>query len=135
MELVAVNTPNTGWEAVVEAGPEVIVILEYQDQPAQQKIDFLKSNPATSTLRAVVNDNFYVLDYNEAVSSPGTSTGSKGSPSSSASTPRTLNRPTVGCRGERWPDGPRKLHAAPHPDDDVPCARAGSSSEHYGRCC
>ncbi|WP_147918195.1 ABC transporter substrate-binding protein [Ruania zhangjianzhongii] len=58
------------WEAVVEAEPEVIIILEYQDQPATEKIDFLKSNPATATLPAVVNENFYILDYNEAISSP-----------------------------------------------------------------
>ncbi len=61
---------EASWEAVVEAEPEVIIILEYQDQPAQEKIDFLKDNPATSQLDAVVNDNFYVLDYNEAISSP-----------------------------------------------------------------
>ncbi|WP_243228921.1 ABC transporter substrate-binding protein [Microbacterium sp. CIAB417] len=58
------------WEAVVEAEPEVIIILEYQDQPAQEKIDFLKSNPTTASLPAVVNDEFYILDYNEAISSP-----------------------------------------------------------------
>jgi iron complex transport system substrate-binding protein len=58
------------WEAVVDAEPEVIMILEYNDQPAEEKIAFLKSNPATATLPAVVNDDFYVLDYNEAISSP-----------------------------------------------------------------
>lgn len=61
---------ETTWEAVVEAEPEVIMILEYQDQPAQEKIDFLKNNPATAELPAVVNDEFYILDYNEAISSP-----------------------------------------------------------------
>ncbi|MGO1410326.1 MAG: ABC transporter substrate-binding protein [Microbacterium sp.] len=61
---------EASWEAVVEAEPEVVIILEYQDQPAQEKIDFLKSNPATAALPAVANDDFYVLDYNEAISSP-----------------------------------------------------------------
>lgn len=61
---------EASWEAVVAAEPEVIIILDYQDQPAEEKIDFLKSNPATATLPAVVDDNFYILDYNEAISSP-----------------------------------------------------------------
>lgn len=61
---------EASWEAVVEAEPEVIIILEYQDQPAEEKIEFLKTNPVTATLPAVVNDHFYVLDYNEAISSP-----------------------------------------------------------------
>lgn len=58
------------WEAVVEAKPEVIIILDYQDQPAQEKIDFLKDNPTTAALPAVKNDEFFVLDYNEAISGP-----------------------------------------------------------------
>jgi iron complex transport system substrate-binding protein len=61
---------QVGWEAVVRAQPEVIVILDYGDQPAQEKIDFLKSSPTTATLPAVVNDRFYVLDYNEGISGP-----------------------------------------------------------------
>ncbi|MFD0560571.1 iron complex transport system substrate-binding protein [Stackebrandtia endophytica] len=61
---------EAGWEAVVEAEPEVIIILEYNDQPAAEKIEFLKTNPTTATLPAVVEENFYILDYNEAISSP-----------------------------------------------------------------
>ncbi len=61
---------EASWESVVEAEPEVIIILEYQDQPAQEKIDFLMSHPSAATIPAVVNENFYVLDYNEAISSP-----------------------------------------------------------------
>nr|WP_234401896.1 ABC transporter substrate-binding protein [Thermobifida halotolerans] len=61
---------QAGWEAVVEARPEVIVILDYGDQPAQDKIDFLKSSPITADLPAVVNDAFFVLDYNEGISGP-----------------------------------------------------------------
>ncbi|MEV4837611.1 ABC transporter substrate-binding protein [Nonomuraea sp. NPDC049486] len=58
------------WEAVVEARPEVIVILDYGDKPAREKIAFLKEFPATSALPAVVHDRFYVLDYNEGISGP-----------------------------------------------------------------
>ena len=61
---------EANWEAVVEAQPEVIIILSYQDQPAEEKIAFLKSNPATASLPAVVAGDFFVLDYNEAISSP-----------------------------------------------------------------
>lgn len=67
---VAARWTETSWESVVEAEPEVIIILEYNDQPAQEKIDFLKSSAVTATLPAVVEDNFFVLDYNEAISSP-----------------------------------------------------------------
>ncbi|MGP9539164.1 ABC transporter substrate-binding protein [Brachybacterium sp. AOP43-C2-M15] len=63
------------WEAVVEAEPEIIIILEYQDQPAEEKIEFLRSNPATAELPAVQEENFFILDYNEAISGPRTIDG------------------------------------------------------------
>ncbi|MFD2794953.1 ABC transporter substrate-binding protein [Promicromonospora vindobonensis] len=58
------------WESVVEAQPEVIMILDYGDQRAQDKIQFLKDNPVTAELPAVRDDAFFVLDYNEGISSP-----------------------------------------------------------------
>jgi iron complex transport system substrate-binding protein len=58
------------WEAVVQAKPEVIVILDYGDKPAAEKIKFLKEFPTTSKLPAVVNDRFHILDYNEGISGP-----------------------------------------------------------------
>jgi iron complex transport system substrate-binding protein len=61
---------QVGWEAVVDAQPDVIAILDYQDQPAEEKIAFLKEHPSTRDLPAVVNDRFFVLDYNEAISGP-----------------------------------------------------------------
>ncbi|MFC7547780.1 ABC transporter substrate-binding protein [Plantactinospora sp. GCM10030261] len=61
---------QVSWEAVVEGQPEVIIILDYNDKPAQEKIDFLKTFPTTKSLPAVVNDRFFVLDYNEGISSP-----------------------------------------------------------------
>lgn len=33
-------------------------------------IAFLKTNPDTKDLPAVVNDRFFILDYNEAISGP-----------------------------------------------------------------
>jgi iron complex transport system substrate-binding protein len=61
---------KVGWEQVVEREPEVVVILDYGDRPAQEKIDFLRSSPTAAKLPAVVNDRFYVLDYNEGISGP-----------------------------------------------------------------
>lgn len=61
---------QVGWEPVVDAQPDVIAVLDYQDQPAEEKIAFLESNPLTRDLPAVVNDRFFILDYNEAISGP-----------------------------------------------------------------
>ncbi|MFE9243497.1 ABC transporter substrate-binding protein [Nocardiopsis sp. NPDC006938] len=61
---------QVGWEAVVESEPEVIIILDYGDQPAQDKIDFLTSSPTMAEVPAVVEENFFVLDYNEGISGP-----------------------------------------------------------------
>ncbi|MGW3292457.1 ABC transporter substrate-binding protein [Streptomyces xiamenensis] len=69
---------TVGWEAVVDADPEVIVILDYQDRPAEEKIDFLRSSPVTRNLPAVLADNFYILDYNEAISGPRIIDGAEG---------------------------------------------------------
>ncbi|MEO3848864.1 ABC transporter substrate-binding protein [Streptomyces sp. B8F3] len=61
---------QVGWEAVTDAEPEVVIVLDYGDQPAEKKIDFLKSSPHTRHLPAVRKDNFFVLDYNEGISGP-----------------------------------------------------------------
>lgn len=61
---------EVSWEAVVDAQPEIIIILDYGDTSADDKIDFLRDNPTTAELPAVVKNNFFVLDYNEGISSP-----------------------------------------------------------------
>ncbi|QSB12613.1 ABC transporter substrate-binding protein [Natronosporangium hydrolyticum] len=61
---------EASWEAVVAAEPEVIIILDYGDKPAEEKISFLREHPTTASIPAVVNDEFFVLDYNEGISSP-----------------------------------------------------------------
>ncbi|ASO21032.1 iron complex transport system substrate-binding protein [Actinoalloteichus hoggarensis] len=61
---------SIGWEAVIEAQPEVIVIIDYGDLPAEDKIDFLRSHPALESVPAVRDEHFYVLDYGEAISGP-----------------------------------------------------------------
>jgi iron complex transport system substrate-binding protein len=59
-----------GWEPVIERNPEVIVIVNYGDVTAEQKIAFLKGNPAFASIAAVRNDRFVVLDYVEATPGP-----------------------------------------------------------------
>ncbi|MGH3468359.1 MAG: ABC transporter substrate-binding protein, partial [Thermocrispum sp.] len=61
---------EVNWESVVEEQPEVIMIMDYGDKPAEEKIDFLKKSPHTRHLPAVKNENFFILDYNEGISGP-----------------------------------------------------------------
>ncbi|GAB3441978.1 ABC transporter substrate-binding protein [Streptomonospora sediminis] len=61
---------TVGWESVVEARPEVIAVVDYGDQPAADKIDFLKSHPPLADSPAVRNDRFHIMDYGAAVSGP-----------------------------------------------------------------
>lgn len=59
-----------GWEQVIERDPEIIVIVNYGDVTAEQKIAFMKSNPAFADIDAVQNDRFVVLEYVEATPGP-----------------------------------------------------------------
>ena len=61
---------QVSWESVTKANPEVVIILDYGDKPAKEKIEFLKKSPQTKNLPAVRKDNFFVLDYNEGISGP-----------------------------------------------------------------
>lgn len=61
---------TVGWEAVVERNPEVIVIVNYGEVTADQKREFMMSNPAFADIDAVRNDRFVVLDYVEATPGP-----------------------------------------------------------------
>jgi iron complex transport system substrate-binding protein len=58
------------WEPVVERNPQVIVIVNYGDVTAEQKIAFLESNPAFANIDAVKNDRYVVLEYVEATPGP-----------------------------------------------------------------
>ncbi|MEO1747996.1 MAG: ABC transporter substrate-binding protein [Pseudomonadota bacterium] len=61
---------TVGWEAVVERNPEVIVIVNYGNVTAEEKRNFMMSNPAFAELDAVKNDRFVVLEYVEATPGP-----------------------------------------------------------------
>ena len=66
MESVAASWTTVGWESVLAADPEVIIIVDYGAVTARQKIDFLTANPAFSDMSAVKNQRFVVLSYDEA---------------------------------------------------------------------
>jgi iron complex transport system substrate-binding protein len=59
-----------GWEPVIERNPEVVVIVNYGDVTADQKIAFMKGNAGFAGIDAVRNDRFVVLDYVEATPGP-----------------------------------------------------------------
>lgn len=61
---------TVAWEPVVERNPEVIVIVNYGDVTAEQKIAFLEANPAFASIDAVRNDRYVVLEYVEATPGP-----------------------------------------------------------------
>jgi iron complex transport system substrate-binding protein len=54
---------SLGWESIVDADPDVIVLIDADWNTAQSKIDMLESNPATANLKAVKNDSYIVLPF------------------------------------------------------------------------
>lgn len=58
------------WEAVIDRNPEVIVIINYGDVTAEQKREFMMSNPAFAGIDAIKNDRFVTLEYIEATPGP-----------------------------------------------------------------
>ena len=58
------------WEEVVERNPEVIVIVNYGNVTAEQKREFMTTNPAFANIDAVKNDRFVTLEYVEATPGP-----------------------------------------------------------------
>ncbi|WP_240758154.1 ABC transporter substrate-binding protein [Palleronia sediminis] len=61
---------TVGWEDVIARDPEVIVIVNYGDVTAEQKRDFMRSNPAFADIAAVRNDDFVTLEYVAATPGP-----------------------------------------------------------------
>jgi iron complex transport system substrate-binding protein len=61
---------EVAWEPVVARNPQVVVIVNYGDVTAEQKIAFMKGNPAFADIDAVKNDRFVVLEYVEATPGP-----------------------------------------------------------------
>ena len=61
---------TVSWEAVVERDPEVVIIVNYGEVTAEQKMDFMRNSPALAGISAVQNDRFVVLEYVEATPGP-----------------------------------------------------------------
>ncbi|VAW20622.1 ABC transporter, substrate-binding protein (cluster 8, B12/iron complex) [hydrothermal vent metagenome] len=61
---------SVSWEAVVERNPEVIVIINYGKVTAEQKRQFMLTNPAFAQIDAVKNNRFVTLQYVEATPGP-----------------------------------------------------------------
>ncbi|MFH8609775.1 ABC transporter substrate-binding protein [Streptomyces sp. NPDC018029] len=68
---------TVGWEPVIKAKPDVIVIVDYADQPAKEKIAYLKSLPSLKSVPAVKNNRFHVMSYGDVVSGPRNVTGAE----------------------------------------------------------
>ncbi|WP_052732140.1 ABC transporter substrate-binding protein [Devosia geojensis] len=52
---------NVSWEEAVAKAPQVIVINDYGQVSAEEKIAFLKSNPALATIPAIAEERFVVM--------------------------------------------------------------------------
>jgi iron complex transport system substrate-binding protein len=70
MDDVEKSWTEVSWEPVIERNPEVVVIVNYGDVTAEQKIAFMKESPAFKNLDAVKQDRFVILEYVEATPGP-----------------------------------------------------------------
>lgn len=70
MDEIEKSWATVTWEEVVERNPEIVVIVNYGNVTAEQKREFMMSNPAFADLDAVKNDHFVTLEYVEATPGP-----------------------------------------------------------------
>ena len=66
MDDVRQSWTRVGWESVVSRNPEAIVIVDYSDVTAAQKIDFLLAQPALKDVEAIKHRRFIVIPYDQA---------------------------------------------------------------------
>ncbi|MBS4079053.1 ABC transporter substrate-binding protein [Pseudomonas rustica] len=57
---------RVNWETVVEHNPQVIVIVDYSEITADQKIQFLLDNQALQSVDAIKHQRFIVIPYVQA---------------------------------------------------------------------
>ena len=64
---IAADIPQTwtslGWEPIIAANPDVIVLVDASWNPAAKKIAALESNPATARMDAVVKHRFVTIPF------------------------------------------------------------------------
>lgn len=58
---------EVSWKDVVDRDPDIVVILDYGDTPAAEKQQLLRTHPAASSLRAVQQARFVVLELTDVV--------------------------------------------------------------------
>ncbi|MDD0997817.1 ABC transporter substrate-binding protein [Pseudomonas sp. TNT2022 ID1044] len=63
---VEASWTRVNWENVVERNPQVIVIVDYGEVTAEQKIAFLRSNKALQSVDAIKHQRFIVIPYVQA---------------------------------------------------------------------
>lgn len=61
---------TVSWERIATADPDLIVFVDYPGQSVEEKIEALRSNPASKNLKAVRESRFINLPYAMWVSSP-----------------------------------------------------------------
>lgn len=66
MDDVRQSWTRVSWESVVSRNPEAIVIVDYSDVTAAQKIDFLLAQPALKDVEAIKHRRFIVIPYDQA---------------------------------------------------------------------
>jgi iron complex transport system substrate-binding protein len=52
-----------GWEAIIAADPDVLVLVDSDWNSAQKKMDYLANNPATAAMTAVRNQRYIVIPF------------------------------------------------------------------------
>jgi len=60
---VADTWSSLSWEAIVDADPDVIVLVDASWNTAESKVALLESNPATSGLTAVKNGSYLTIPF------------------------------------------------------------------------
>ncbi|WP_433738467.1 ABC transporter substrate-binding protein [Pseudomonas putida] len=63
---VEASWTRVNWENVVERNPQVIVIVDYGEITADQKVQFLRSNKALQSVDAIKHQRFIVIPYVQA---------------------------------------------------------------------
>ena len=63
---VEASWTRVNWETVVERNPQVIVIVDYSEITAEQKIEFLLKNKALQSVDAIKNQRLIVIPYVQA---------------------------------------------------------------------
>ena len=63
---VEASWTRVNWESVVERNPQVIVIVDYSEITADQKIRFLLNNKALQSVDAIKHQRFIVIPYVQA---------------------------------------------------------------------